>query len=74
MKSLYTNVPLKEAIEIALEKLYSQESPHEIQRANMKKLLNLAASKNIFNCNDSWYVRVDDLVMGAFLAVILANL
>ena len=33
VKRLYTNVPLKEAIEIALKKLYSQESPPEIQRA-----------------------------------------
>ena len=39
VKSLYTNVPLKEAIEIALQKLYSQESPPEIQRATMKMLL-----------------------------------
>ena len=37
VKSLYTNVPLKEAIEIALQKLYSQESPPEIQRATMKR-------------------------------------
>ena len=33
VKRLYTNLPLKEAIEIALQKLYSQESPPEIQRA-----------------------------------------
>ena len=30
VKSLYTNVPLKKAIEIALQKLYSHESPPEI--------------------------------------------
>ena len=74
MKSLYTNVPLKEAIEIALQKLYSQESPPEIQRATMKRLLNMAVSKVCFKCNDSWYVQVDGLAMGASLAVILANL
>ena len=33
VKSLYNNVPLKEAIEIALMKLYSQKSPPGIQRA-----------------------------------------
>ena len=44
VKGLYTNVPLKEAIEIALQKLYSQESPPEIQRATMKRLLNMAVS------------------------------
>ena len=74
MKKLYTNVPLKEAIEIALQKLYSQESPPEIQRATMKRLLNMAVSKVYFKCNDSWYVQVDGLAMGASLAVILANL
>ena len=73
MKSLYTNVPLKEAIEIALQKLYSQESPPEIQRATMKRLLNMAVSKVDFKCKDSWYVQVDGLAMGASLAVTLAN-
>ena len=59
MKCLYTNVPLQEAIEIVLQKLYSQESPPEIQRATMKRLLNMAVSKVYFQCNDSWYVQVD---------------
>ena len=72
VKCLYTNVPLMEAIEIALQKLYSQESPPEIQRATMKSFLNMAVSKVSFKCNDSWYVQVDGLAMGASLAVILA--
>ena len=74
VKNVYTNVPLKEAIEIALQKLYSQESPPEIQRAIMKRLLNTAVSKIYFKCNDSWYVQVEGLAMGASLAVFLANL
>ena len=74
VKSLYTNVPLKEAIEIALQKLYSHESPPEIQRATVKRLLNMAVSKVYFKCNDSWYVQIDGLAMGASLAVFLANL
>ena len=74
VKSLYTNIPVKEAIEIALQKLYSQESPPEIQRATMKRLLSMAVSKVYFKCNASWYVQVDGLAMGASLAVILANL
>ena len=40
----------------------------------MKRLLNMAVSKVFFKCNDSWYVQVDGLAMGASLAVILANL
>ena len=74
VKSLYTNVPLKEAVEIALRRLYEQVNPPETSRKTMKKLLNLAVSKVLFKCNDLWYVQEDDLAMDASLAVILANL
>ena len=74
VKSLYTNVPLKEAIEIALRRLYEQINPPKTSRKTMKKLLNFAVSKVHFNCNGLWYVQKDGLAMGASLAVILANL
>ena len=74
VKSLFTNVLLKKAIEIALQKLCSHESPPEIQRATMKKILKMAVSKVYFECNDSWYVQFDVLAMGTFLTDILANL
>ena len=74
VKSLYTNVPLKEAIEIALRRLYEQVNPPETSRKTMKKLQNLAVSKVHFKCNGLWYVQKDGLAMGASLAVILANL
>ena len=74
VKKLYNNDPLKEAIEIALQKLYSQASPPEIQRATPKRLLNTMVSEVYFKCNDSWYVQVDCLAMGASLAVFLENL
>ncbi|XP_063728862.1 uncharacterized protein LOC134856523 [Symsagittifera roscoffensis] len=45
VKSLYTNVPLKEAIDIALRKLYEQTSPPKLARGTMKKLLNMARCK-----------------------------
>ena len=74
VKSLYTNVPLKEAVEIALRRLYEQVNPPETSRKTMKKLLNLALSKVNFKCSGLWYVQKDGLAMGASLAVILANL
>ena len=46
VKRLYTDIPLKEAIKNALQKMYSQESPPEIQRATMKRLLNIVISKS----------------------------
>ena len=72
--SLYTNVPLKEAIDIALRKLYEQDEPPSIARKTMKRLLNMAVSQVHFKCNETWYVQKDGLAMGASLAVILANL
>ena len=45
VKSLYTNVPLNEAVEIALRRLYEQVNSPETSRKTMKKLLNLAVSK-----------------------------
>ena len=74
VKSLYTNVPLKEAIDIALRKLYDQDEPPSIARKTMNRLLNMAVSQVHFKCNETWYVQKDGLAMGAFLAVILANL
>ena len=73
-KSLYTNLPLKEAVEIALRRLYEQVNPPESSRKTMKKLLNLAVSKVHFKCNGLWYVQKDGLAIGASLAVIFANL
>ena len=74
VKSLYTNVPLKEAIDIALRNLYEQVEPPSIARKTMKKLLNMAVSQVHFKCNETWYVQKNGLAMGASLAVILANL
>ena len=74
VKSWYTNVPLKEAIDIALRKLYEQDEPPSIARKTMKRLLNMAVSQVHFKCNETWYNQKDGLAMGASLAVILANL
>ena len=68
VKSLYTNVPLKQASEIALQKMYSYESPPEIQRVTRKRLLNTGVINVHFKCNNSWYVQVNGLGKGAFLA------
>ena len=74
VKSLYTNVPLREAIDIALRKLYEQDEPTSIARKTKKRLLNMAVSQVHFKCNETWYVQKDGLAMRASLAVILANL
>ena len=73
VKSLYTNVPVGEAIEIALRELYSSNLNPDIPRSAMKSLLKPAVTNVHFKCNGIWYVQSDGLAMGASLAVLLAN-
>ena len=74
VKSLYTNVPVEEAIEMTLKELYSSDEVPEIPRSAMKSLLRLAVTNVHFKCNKMWYTQSDGLAMGASLAVLLANL
>ena len=73
-KSLCTSGQLKEAIDIALRKLFEQDEPLSVARKTIKRLFNMAVSEVLFKCNKTWYVQKDSLAMGASLAVILANL
>ena len=74
VKSLYTNVPVEGAIEIALKELYSSDEISEIPRSAMKSLLRLAVTNIHFKCKKMRYTQSDGLAMGDSLAVILANL
>ena len=73
-KSLYTNVPLKEAIDIAPRKLYEQHEPPSTAGKTTKRLLNMAVDQVNFKCKETWYVQKDGLAVVASLAVNLANL
>ena len=74
VKSLNTNAPLKEAIDISLRKLYEQVDPPSVARKTMKRLLIMAVSRVHFKCNETWYVQEDGWEIGASLAVFLANI
>ena len=74
VKSLYINVPVKEAINIALRLLYTGDDKPDIPRTTMKHLLELAVGNVHFKYNGSWYCQKDGLAMRASLAAILANL
>ena len=65
VKSLFTNVSLKDAIDIALKKKYSQNEPPDLSRSTTKRLLYTAVSTVHFKCNDKWYVQKDGLTMAA---------
>ena len=70
VKSLYTNVPVEEAIEIALKELSSSDEVHEIPSSAMKSLLRLAITNVRLNCNEVRNTQLDGLALDASLAVI----
>ena len=74
VKSFCTNVPLKEAIDIAVRKLHEQDKPPSFARKTMKGLFSMAVSQAHFKCNDTWYVQKNGLAMNASLAIILVIL
>ena len=74
IKSLYTNVPVKEAINIALGSFYARDNKPDITRLTMKLLLELAVTNVHFKSNGDWHCQKDGLAMIASFAVMLANL
>ena len=69
LKCLYTNVPVCEAIEIALRRLYSGDDAPQIDRSTLKLLLKVAVTNVHFKSNNNWYCQKDGLAMGASLAL-----
>ena len=74
VKKLYTNVPLKDVINIALKTLNSQNELPDLSRSTRKRFLFMAVSNVHFKCNKKCYGQKGGLAMGASLAVMLANL
>ena len=74
VKSLFTNVPLDEAISIVLRKIYDEgKIETSIPRNVMKELL-LLCTKNVhFTLNGDIYIHLDSVAMGLPLGPLLAN-
>ena len=73
VKSLFTNVPLEEVIEICVDTLYKISNP-TVSRKNFKKLLKLATSGVKFSFNSLIYSQKDGIAMGSPLGPTLANI
>ena len=74
VKSLYTNVPIDEAIDFALAKLYASEHRPKMPQNTFHELMKLAVKNVKFMVDGKWFVQKDGVAMGASLSVILANL
>ena len=74
VSSLYTNVPVREAIDICADLLYSGD--HElppVDKATFKELLELCTCNVVMKTHDGFYRQVDGLAMGSPPAPLIAN-
>ena len=73
--ALYTNVPVKEAIELAAERLYAGDLPiPPVDKQTFIKLTELSSLDVIMSTHQGYYKQVDGLAMGSPPAPYLANI
>jgi len=73
VESLFTNIPLNETIELAVD-LMSEKLDLGISKPQLRKLFVFATKQSHFLFNNSLYDQVDGVAMGSPLAPALANL
>ena len=69
--SLFTNIPLQETIDIAINLIFNHNPNLNINKKELKKLFLFAASQTYFIFNSKFYNQVDGVAMGSPLAPIL---
>ena len=75
VKSLFTQIPLDETIEICLEELFvNSEVVEGFNRSQLRELLSLATKECYFLFNGSLYKQIDGVSMGSCLGPSLANI
>ena len=72
--SLFTNIPLQETIDIAINLIFNHNPNLNITRKELKKLFFFATSKTHFIFNSKFYNQIDGVAMGSPLAPVLANI
>ena len=75
VSALYTNVPVKEAIQLAADRLYdgTLESP-PVDKQTFIELLELCSLNVIMLTHHGYYKQIDGLAMGSAPAPYLANI
>ena len=73
--SLFTNVPVRETVDIVLSSLYeTQETVGGMSRNQFKKLLELCVNDNRFIFNQDHFMQHEGFAMGSPLSAPMANL
>ncbi len=75
VKSLFTNIPLDETINIIIDKCFASATHyHSISRDQFRDLLNLSVKNCHFLFNGVLYKQVDGVAMGSPLGPLFANI
>ena len=72
--SLFTNIPLEETIELAVDLIFEKNPNIKISRAELKELFQFATSQSHFLFDGNFYDQIDGVAMGSPLGPVLANL
>ena len=71
--SLFTNIPLQETIDIAINPIFNHNLNLNITKKELKKRFLFATSHTHF-FNGKFYNKIDGVAMGSPLAPVLANI
>ncbi len=76
VSSLFTNVPVKETIEIVLNRLFKRKTDtfHGLTRRNLKELIKICVQKSVFVFNGKFYEQIDGVSMRIPLEPFFANI
>ena len=72
--ALFTSIPLDETIKICIDELFANdEIVHNLNKDEMKKLLELACKDTLFLFDGIYYNQIDGMAMGSPLGPHFAN-
>ena len=74
VSSLFTNIPLAETVDIAIQLLLDNEPGLGMSREELITLFEFATAKSHFLFNDEIYDQIDGVAMGSPLGPVLANI
>ena len=72
--SLFTNIPLQQTIDIAINLIFNHNPNLNITKKELKNLFLFAASQAHFIFNSKFYNQINGVAMGSPLASVLANI
>ena len=74
VESLFTNIPLLESIELAVDYILSGNPNIKLSKDSLKELILVATAQTHFLFQGNYYDQIDGVAMGSPLAPVVANL